>query len=103
MSLLAAKGDASPFVAAAQSSPARLDPEEAKSVTIPMALLAPTGEDKTVVKQYGENVHGEKHVEIFSSQIHGWMSARGDLENPDVRSEYERGYKTLIGFFDKYL
>lgn len=76
MSLLAAKGDASPFVAAAQSSPARLDPEEAKSVTIPMALLAPTGEDKTVVKQYGENVHGEKHVEIFSSQIHGWMSAR---------------------------
>lgn len=39
---------------------------------------------------------------IIGSMVHA-NPTRGDLENPDVLSEYERGYKTLIGFFDKYL
>lgn len=76
VSLVSAKGDASPLVAAAQSSPARMDPEEAKKVIIPMAILASAKKDASVVKQYGENLRGEKYVEIFGSQVHGWMSAR---------------------------
>ncbi|KAH9908316.1 hypothetical protein F4778DRAFT_716861 [Xylariomycetidae sp. FL2044] len=104
ISLLAAKGAAdSPLVAAVQSSPARLDPEEAKTVTIPMAVLASAGEDAAAVKQYGENLKGVKHVETFGSQVHGWMSARADLDNAHVRKEYERGYKIAVDFFDKYV
>jgi hypothetical protein len=29
-----------------------------------------------------------KYVETFPTQIHGWMAARSDLENPEVRKEY---------------
>lgn len=28
---------------------------------------------------------------------------RGDLDNADVRSEYERGYRILVDFFNTYL
>jgi dienelactone hydrolase len=76
VSLIAAKGADTPLVAGAQSSPARLDVEEAKKVTIPMAMLASGKEDAAVVKEYGENLKADKHVEIFSAQTHGWMSAR---------------------------
>ncbi|KAK7746611.1 hypothetical protein SLS62_009332 [Diatrype stigma] len=106
VSLVVAAGgeDASPLLAAAaQSSPARLDPEEAKRITVPMAVLASAGEDADVVRRYGDSLQGEKYVETFGGQVHGWMSARGELEKAEVRSEYERGYKILIDFFDKYL
>ena len=42
------------------------------------------------------------HVETFSTQIHGWMAARGDLEDPEVRKEYERGYKTALEFLHQH-
>jgi hypothetical protein len=32
-----------------------------------------------------------------------WMAARSDLGNERVKSEYERGYKTLVEFFGKYV
>lgn len=76
VSLIAAKGVESPLVAAAQSSPARLDPEEAKSITIPMAMLVSSKEDAGAVKDYSENLKADKHIEIFPTQVHGWMSAR---------------------------
>lgn len=44
VSLIVAKGVESPLVAAAQSSPARLDPEESRRITIPMAMLASSKE-----------------------------------------------------------
>lgn len=28
---------------------------------------------------------------------------RGDLDNADVRKEYERGYRILVDFFDRNL
>jgi len=28
---------------------------------------------------------------------------RGDLENDEVKKEYERGYQTLLDFYHKYL
>lgn len=76
VSLLAARGEASPLAVAAQSSPARMDPEEAKRVDVPMAVLASSGEDAKAVKEYSENLEGQKVVETFGDQIHGWMSAR---------------------------
>ncbi len=33
----------------------------------------------------------------------GRMAARSDLEDSRVKEEYERGYKTLLEFFAKYL
>lgn len=66
-------------------------------------MLASNDELKEDVEKFEKNLKGEKHVEIFGDQIHGWMAARADLEDERVKSEYERGYKTLLEFFAKHL
>lgn len=40
------------------------------------------------------------YADVFGNR---WMAARSDLEDERVKSEYERGYKTLIEFFGKHL
>lgn len=92
-----------PFTAGAECHPAMVDPSEATNIKIPLAMLASKDEPAEDVKKFEANLKGEKHVEIFGDQIHGWMAARSDLEDARVKSEYERGYKTLLEFFAKYL
>jgi len=92
-----------PFTAAAECHPAMVDPSEAEGIKIPLALLASKDEPKGDVEKFEKNLKGEKHVEIFSDQIHGWMAARADLEDSRVKEEYKRGYKTLLEFFAKHL
>jgi dienelactone hydrolase len=91
------------FKAAAQAHPAMLDPNDAKNITVPIAVLASKDEDPAAVKGYQENLKVPNHVETFSTQIHGWMAARANLEDPEVRKEYERGYQTVLGFFHEHL
>lgn len=55
------------------------------------------------VKSFEANLTVPNHVEIFDDQIHGWMAARSNLDDARVKSEYERGYKTLLEFFAKHL
>lgn len=76
VSLLASKGEASPIDVAAQSSPARLEPREANTITVPMVVLASSKESGDALTQYETNLKGVKHIEVFGSQVHGWMSAR---------------------------
>lgn len=80
-----------------------VDPSEAEEIDIPMCMLASKDEPAEDVKKFEAALKGPKHVEIFGDQIHGWMGARGDLKDDRNRSEYERGYKTLLEFFTKYL
>jgi len=80
-----------------------VDPSDASSIKIPLCMLASGDEPAEDVKKFEANLKGEKHVETFGDQIHGWMAARSDLDDPRVKSEYERGYKTLLEFFAKYL
>lgn len=46
-----------------------------------------------------------KHIDhkMFSNMVHGWLSARGDLKNEEVRKAYEEGYSMMLGFFGKWL
>jgi dienelactone hydrolase len=92
-----------PFKAAAQCHPAMVDPEDAKNVTIPMALLASKDEDAEAVKGYIANLSVPKYTDRFDDQIHGWMGARSDLKDPKVLKEYERGYTTLLTWFGEQL
>jgi len=85
--------------AAVQTSPAMVDPAEASNVKIPMMMLASMEEPADDVKQYDENLKVTKHVETFSDQLHGFMSARADLKDEKVKAEYERGYKLALQFF----
>ncbi|KAI9805028.1 MAG: hypothetical protein M1833_006332 [Piccolia ochrophora] len=92
-----------PFNAAAQVHPAMVDPNDATNTTIPMLLLASGDESVDDVKKFNENLKVKCHVETFSDQLHGWMAARADLEDARVKSEYERGYRTVSSFFHEHL
>lgn len=35
--------------------------------------------------------------------LHGWMSARGDLSNPEVEEQFQGGYRMLAQWFEKHL
>lgn len=91
------------FKAAVQTSPARVDADEAARVKIPTMLLASNGESPEEVKLYGDNLNVPKHVERFDDQVHGFMSARADLKDDRVRAEYERGYALALKFFHEHL
>lgn len=80
-----------------------VDPSEATSIKIPLCMLASKDEPAEDVKKFENNLTGEKHVEIFSDQIHGWMGARGDLADKRCKEEYERGYRTVLEFMGKYV
>ncbi|KAE8343543.1 hypothetical protein BDV24DRAFT_128494 [Aspergillus arachidicola] len=99
---LASGKDNKIFKAAVQCHPAMLAPEDAKSVSIPMAVLASKDENPKDVQDFGSNLKKENYVETFSTQIHGWMAARSNLEDAEVRKEYERGYKTVLEFLHKH-
>ena len=91
------------YKAAAECHPAMVDPSEAEKIDIPLCMLASKDEPAEDVKKFEAALKNGKHVEIFADQIHGWMAARADLSVQRNREEYERGYKTLLEFFAKYL
>lgn len=80
-----------------------VNPSDAVNIDIPLCMLASGEESVEDVQKFEATLKGPKHVEIFADQIHGWMGARADLSVPRNREEYERGYKTLLEFFGKYL
>jgi dienelactone hydrolase len=91
------------FSFAASAHPAMVDAADALKITIPTALLASKDEDSAAVDAFASNLSVDKHVETFPDQVHGWMGARSDLEDDKCRAEYERGYRTLVEFFGKFV
>jgi dienelactone hydrolase len=80
-----------------------VNPSEAEKIKVPLCMLASGEEPADDVEKFEKALTGPKHVEIFQDQIHGWMAARSDLEDPRVKEEYIRGYKTLLSFFAKHV
>jgi dienelactone hydrolase len=70
------------FSAAAVCHPAMLDPEAATKVTIPIVMLPSKDEDKKAVEGYNANLKVPHRLEIFDTQIHGWMAARQVFFDP---------------------
>ncbi|PGH13371.1 hypothetical protein AJ80_06365 [Polytolypa hystricis UAMH7299] len=91
------------FKVGIQVHPAMVDAKDASHVTIPMAFLASKDEDAEEVKKYDAALNVPHHIQTWHNQIHGFMAARGDLADPEVRKEYENGYKTVIGFLREHL
>ncbi|KAF5018978.1 hypothetical protein F66182_9024 [Fusarium sp. NRRL 66182] len=98
---LSVKADTNPFSIAAQIHPAMVDASDAEGISIPIMLLASKEEPDEEVKKFEDTLKVTKHVETFKDQIHGWMAARADLSDNRVKEEYERGYKTVVEFFNK--
>ena len=92
-----------PFSAVAEVHPAMVDPSDAKGIHVPLCMLASGDEDAQAVKDFSATLTVDKHIETFGDQVHGWMAARGNLEDERVRKEYERGYQVLLDFYHKHL
>ncbi|KAH0541785.1 hypothetical protein FGG08_003740 [Glutinoglossum americanum] len=92
-----------PFSFAATAHPAMVDPADATAISVPFMMLASKDEDPVAVSGFAENLKVEKSVETFGDQVHGWMGARGDLEDGRCRGEYERGYRSVTEFFLKFV
>ncbi|KAF2098134.1 dienelactone hydrolase family protein-like protein [Rhizodiscina lignyota] len=91
------------FKAAAGVHPAMVDPADAEKITIPLVVLPSMDEDKDAIAKFEQNLKVPHSVEWFPDQVHGFMAARSDLEDPKVKKEYERGYKHLLDFFHAHL
>lgn len=77
--------------------------DDAPKITIPIAMLPSKDEPKDDVEKWEKGLKAPHLVEWFPDQIHGWMAARSDLSDSKVKSEYERGYKTVLSFFHEHL
>lgn len=60
---------------AAECHPAMVDSKDASNIKIPTILLASKDEDAEEVKKFEANLTGEKHVETFKDQIHGYVTS----------------------------
>ena len=96
VSLIAGRSDTK-FKACIQSSPAMVDPEEAKQVQIPMLLLPSQDEPKDEWTQYDANLSVKHNMVWFDNMPHGWMSARADLKDETFKKEYEKRLQTGSG------
>lgn len=92
-----------PFDVLASVHPAMVDAKDAEGIKVPFIMLASGDEPAEDVKKFDAALTVPKHVEIFGDQIHGWMTARSNLSDDRVKSEYERGYSTLLKFFGKHM
>lgn len=89
----------SQFKAAAACHPAMVDPNDAPRVAIPIMVLPSKDESKDDVKKYKRGLKVKNEVEWFDDQIHGFMAARGNLEDGSVKKAYEKGYLLLSDWF----
>lgn len=75
-----------------------VDPNDAPGITVPLCLIASSGEDSNAIQAFQKALKVPNEVATFGDQVHGFMSARGDLNDAEVRAEFERGYQTLLDF-----
>jgi len=92
-----------PWKAIAVAHPAMVDPADAQHIKVPYCMLPSQEEDKETVEKFQAALTVPSTFEFFPDQIHGFMAARSDLEDPKVKKEYERGYGIWLDHMAKYL
>ena len=93
----------SPWSVGIESSPAYVDPSDAAKATVPIMMLASNGEPADKVEEFEKALTVPHVVETFATQKHGWMSVRGDMADPEIKKEYERGYQMAVDFLGKHM
>ncbi|KAL2218203.1 putative dienelactone hydrolase [Thermoascus aurantiacus ATCC 26904] len=100
-------GPQSLFNVSGQAHPSFLDTNEARNMTIPHIVLASYDESKEQIADYKAALESRagiaSEVETYGTMFHGWMGARANLDDEENKKEFERGYKQIATFFDKYL
>jgi len=89
-----------PFKSAAVAHPAMVDAKDAPNLTIPILVIPSSGEDKNDVAAYEKELKVKHEVDHrFEAEIHGFMAARSNLEDPKQAAAYEKGYQKLLSWF----
>lgn len=89
------------FKSAATAHPAFPLPGKASEVTVPILLLPTSGEKKELVDEWVGELKVKNEVMRFDDQKHGFMAAKGDLNDPLVAKGYWEGYlKVLYWFYE---
>ncbi|THW15756.1 alpha/beta-hydrolase [Aureobasidium pullulans] len=91
------------FKAAAACHPAMVDPNDATGISIPIAMLPSKDEDKEAVEKWEQGVKTKHLVKWYNDQVHGFMAARADLEDENVKKNYMDAYGVLLNFFHEHL
>ena len=97
MNILSQEGTV--FTAAANAHPAMVDASDAPKIVIPILSLPSKDESKDDVEKWKQGLKVKNEVEWFPDQVHGWLAARGDLEDSSVKTAYEQGYSLLSDWF----
>ena len=87
------------FKAAASCHPAMVDSSDAPGITIPFLMLPSQGEEKEAVEKWQQSIKAKHSVVWFQDQVHGFMAARGDLEDKNVVAAYEKAYLIVLNWF----
>jgi len=87
------------FVSAATAHPAFPLPGKAEDVSCPILLLPTSGEKKEVVDEWVKGLKVRHKVRRFDDQVHGFMAAKGDLNDPHVADGYFAGYLLCLQWF----
>jgi len=96
-------GAETPFSAAAYCHPSLLTVEDAPKITIPTAILASQDEDTELMKNFAAALTVPKLLDTYSDSPHGWMTTRADLEDPESKAAFEKGYATVVKFLHEHL
>ena len=91
--------EGTPFKAAASCHPAMVDANDAPGVKIPFAMLPSKDESKDDVEKWQKEIKVKNVVQWWPNQVHGFMAARSDLKDPNVKADYEKAYNLLLNFF----
>lgn len=62
-------------------------------------MLPSKDENKDDVAKWQKGLKVKNDVLWFDDQVHGFMAARGDLKNDNVKKDYEKAYTRLLTWF----
>jgi len=105
---ICAGGNSTPFNSVAMIHPAMLSSNDAEKLTVPIGVYISKDEsveeynkilEIIAQKQFATKNDHKNYINMF----HGWAAARGDLNNPENKKEFEDVYKRLVDFFRKTL
>ncbi|OQE26169.1 hypothetical protein PENFLA_c007G02038 [Penicillium flavigenum] len=80
-----------------------LDVADAKGMTIPHICLVSPDEPADILKPYEEALPPHSEFELYGTMFHGWMGAQANLESEENVREFNRGYKQVATFFNRWL
>lgn len=81
--------EGTPFKSAVSAHPAMVDENDAPGITIPFAMLPSKDEPKEDVEKWQKAIKVKNIVKWWPDQVHGFMAARSDLKDPNVKKNYE--------------